>query len=299
MLLSRLARTVYWFGRYIERADDLSRAVLAHEQLSLDMPPELFEGWQPLLALCEPAAGRSLDRLTERDAILRLLITDTSSRSSVSSIMAQAREDLRMTRPLIPTEAWSTLNAAHLALLEVSLAPSAASLTQALLAVLSSCEQINGQIAATMNHDDAYRFLRIGRYLERADMLLRLATLANAFERPRALQAFEDLSWASLLTALGAYQMYRRSHHGRVDSERAFFFLLIDEKFPRSLNHCITQVQRELAHLPDGARLDAHCNRCRAALPPSAGRADSNAYATERLGAIAELAAALDGQYFG
>jgi uncharacterized alpha-E superfamily protein len=290
---------VFWFGRYIERAEDMARAISAHERLCLDMPWERSPGWLPLLTLCgedttaSPRAGAS-----EQEIVLELLITDTKQRGSVLSILTQAREDLRLSRPIVPKETWQTLNAAYLLLREVSRDPSLVKLTAVLPEVIAACQQVTAQITASMTHDDAYRFVRLGRYLERADMLLRVTTLASAFDQRALVRPFDDVLWMGLLRAIGAYQMYRRNNHGRVDADRAFAFLLTEARFPRSLNHCVAQVERELGSLPHGLELQEKCRRCKAeALPKS----DQSAmvYVEQRLAAVSELSAAVESAYFG
>jgi uncharacterized alpha-E superfamily protein len=298
MLLSRLAETVFWFGRYIERAEDMARAISAHDRLCLDMPVDWSPGWAPLMSLCGEVCPRAVDAaVSEQEGVLRFLITDQGNHSSVLSIMTQAREDLRMSRPIVPKETWHTLNAAYLSLREVSCAPSPVALTAVLNEVVAACQQVSAQIAAMMTHDDAYAFVRIGRYLERAQMLLRITTIANAFDLEDAPRPFADVRWMALLKSLGAYQMYRRNNHGRVDAARAMSFLLADIRFPRSLNHCILQIERQLQSLPNGSALQATCDGCKVdSVCDDTSRGRS--YAEVRLARVEDLAAAIESSYF-
>jgi len=298
MLLSRLAETLFWFGRYLERAEDVARAISAREQLCLDLPAEWSPGWAPLVALCGDAAADLGNAACERGAVLRFLIADPGCRSSVLGIVAQAREDLRMSRPIVPKETWHTLNAAHLSLLEVSRQPSLVRLNAVLDEVIAACQQVHAQLSAAMIHDHAYAFIRIGRYVERADMLLRIATALRAFDAEAASRPFANLRWIADLNALGAYQMYRRSHHGRVDPSSAWSFLLTEVRFPRSLNHCIREVQRQLTGLPRGAELQAACEQCKAPAAWKAAPPEAMSYAEGRLAEVENLATAIATVYF-
>jgi uncharacterized alpha-E superfamily protein len=298
MLLSRLAATVFWFGRYVERAEDIARAVSAHERLCLDLPPEHAPSWRPLLTLTAGAPEGWRGRgASEQEAVLRFLLTDADHAGSLLTILGRAREDLRATRPLVPKETWQTLNTAYLALSDIARVPTLARLVAVLPEVVASCQQVTAQITGTMTHDEAYRFLRLGRYLERADMLLRVTTISAVFEAGAAPRPFEDVLWMGLLKGLGAYQMYRRNNHGRIHPERAFTFLLTDERFPRSLNHCAIQVSRELRSLPHGGALLEHCRAC-VAHPRDVVAGSVMAYAEERLAAVAELGEAIESVYF-
>jgi uncharacterized alpha-E superfamily protein len=299
MLLSRLAATVFWFGRYIERAEDVARVVSAHERLCLDMPTERSPGWLPLLTLTGGAPeGWDRGAANEQEAVLRFLVTDATHPGSLLAILREARQDLRATRPIVPKETWQTLNAAYLAVSDVAREPSLVDLLAVLPEVVSACQQVTAQITGTMTHDDAYRFARLGRYLERADMLLRVTTIACAFEQSPTARPFDDVLWMGLLKALGAYQMYRRSNHGRVHADRAFAFLLTEERFPRSLNHCIAQVIRELSCLPHGASFGEECRACLAHDLPATSQSSGMDYAEQRLAAVGALASSIERAYF-
>jgi len=289
---------LFWLGRYVERAEDVARAISAHVQLCLDLPAESSPEWTPLVALCGEAAPDLGSAVSEREAVLRFLVADHGNRSSVLGIVAQAREDLRMSRPIVPKETWQTLNAAHLSLLDVSREPSLVRLSSVLNEVVAACQQVNAQLSAAMIHDDAYAFIRMGRYVERADMLLRIALMIRAFDLEAAPRPFANLRWMALLNALGAYQMYRRSHHGRVDPGLALSFLLAEMRFPRSLNHCVREVERQLLALPHGSRLQAACERCKAPAVCNGSLGEAMTCAEERLAQVENLATAIASTYF-
>jgi len=129
--------------------------------------------------------------------------------------------------------------------------------------IIAQCQTLTGTLSGTMNHDAGYVFLRIGRYLERADMTSRIVDIRSANLLPDVTQAaatYENLQWMSVLSSLTGYQMYRREMQLRVQRTEVLRFLFQSTVFPRSLSFCINAVQSAMGFLPhhDKAQLVAH-----------------------------------------
>jgi len=123
-------------------------------------------------------------------------------------------------------------------------------------------QRLTGLLAGSMNHDDTYQFLRIGRHIERADMTTRVldvraATLLDG--RLDTQHAFADIQWMQVLRSLSAHQMYRRTVQTRVLGPDALRFLLQDPQFPRSVLHCLTEIGGCLHTLPRHDAAQAQC----------------------------------------
>ncbi len=252
MLLSRLAESAFWLGRYLERAEDLSRALLAYELIRLDIPGEKAPGWQRLAAL----AGIERETATrlEPSALIALVILDRQNPSSLLGAVHAARENLRRARSLLPSECWHTLNPIYLRLEALGAAVPPADLRAILLQIMASSHQLTGQVAACMVRDEGHAFLRIGVHLERADMMLRVATIvAETLIPAHHSFRFEDVRWMGFLKSVGAYQTYRRRYHASSDFGSALELLLVEPTFPRSLAHGLLQVGRDLDGLPRNA----------------------------------------------
>ena len=120
--------------------------------------------------------------------------------------------------------------------------------------IIRSNQTITGILAGTMTHDEGYQFLRIGRNLERADMTTRIIDVRSASllqETETSQSAFENLQWMSVLKSLTAYQMYRREVRLRIRRPDVLKFLLLEDRFPRSLLHTLQQVEECLKKLPN------------------------------------------------
>ncbi len=265
MLLSRVADSLYWGARYLERAEDTARLVRSYTELVIDLPTSALSTWEPLLAV---AGGGDLFAKRESTIgelpIVRYLVSDLQNPGSIASSVESARENLRTTREIIPREAWQTVN--DLFLYVGSNAPGGVerrSRARFLGHLIGECQQLDGVMTTVMNRDDAYELWRLGQSLERADMTTRVvgvraATLLAA-ERDRAdgrtvTDIHDDVQWMGLLRSVSALQMYQRATRGPIDGAAAVRFLLLDPTFPRSVASCATRIREAFSRLPRSRR---------------------------------------------
>ncbi|MEZ5498335.1 MAG: alpha-E domain-containing protein [Steroidobacteraceae bacterium] len=255
-MLSRVAERVYWAARYLERAEDSARLVDVHAQLLLDLPRTAGIGWSQVPEIMGiDIGGIRKGRFAERD-ILKRLLTDENCASSVLSSIAMARENFRTTRDVVPTEAWQGVNELHLfARSELRWAIGQRRRHAILSDVVARVQQLRGLLADTMSHGPAYQFIRLGTNLERADMCTRIIDVAvsGLLRNLEPLQRFDNTLWMSTLKSVSGYQMYRQYVRRRIRSADVLTFLFQDEDFPRSLRHCLWQIERCLQRLPNSS----------------------------------------------
>jgi uncharacterized alpha-E superfamily protein len=295
MLLCRLAENAYWLGRYMERAEDFARALLAYEQIRLDMPGQRAPGWQRLAALaCVPP--EDADGL-EPSAFVSRVILDRGNPSSLLGALHAARENLRRARSLFPAECWYTINPLYLRLGALDPSGPPVELHAVLTDVVAACREHAGHVVAGMLRDDGHAFLRIGILLERVDMMLRVATIVAETLIPGPGTPFEDVRWIGLLKSVGAYGTYRHRYHAATDFKRALELLLFEPTFPRSLAYGLREIGRDLARLPESGAALAALAAC---LPGEAieTRPALSAFAEDELSRLAELAGVIAKSYF-
>lgn len=250
MLLSSLAESVYWFGRYIERTENTARMILVNDSLLLDLPSHCDLGWTPILQITggTEAFLAHYDRADEHSAI-RFLLTDCEHNpGALLNSIDRARENLRTTRALFPNPVWEVVNDLHSYVKEQHMS----ALTRQrryrfLRRVIDGCHLLAGKLAATTSHDDIHEFVRMGLNLERADMTSRVIDIRarDLFQvSTDGLLPFDDIQWKSVLDSLAAWQMYRRCIHIRVSGVEVLRFLLKDRQFPRAINHCLAQLEQ-------------------------------------------------------
>jgi uncharacterized alpha-E superfamily protein len=252
-MLSRVAGRIYWMSRYLERAENTARLVDVYGELLLDLPAQTSLGWAPTFQILGQQSA--LERVSEtlgEDAAVAALLGDEDRPYSLAAALSSARENARTTRDLVPTEAWRTIN--ELYLFAGTRLESEVDRADALKEVLERCHQVCGILDSTMSHDDAYQFVRIGRNLERADMISRMIDVAAAvlMVGRKELVPFEDALWGATLRSLSAYQMYRQHVRRAITGEDVIRFLLHHRSFPRSIVHCTDRMGDALSRPPRG-----------------------------------------------
>ncbi len=235
-MLSRIAESLYWIGRYVERAEVTSRIVDVHLSLLLDDP------WAPEDVVCASllsAMGHEPTETVRRGEVLEALVWDPSTPASVIGSIGAARENGRRSREIVSSELWESINVTwH----EANRPGRRAYPHPFLTWVRERSAAFNGVADSTLSRDEAFHFLVLGRSIERADMTARLAAA-------RALAGTAGPSWVTLLQSCGAYQAFLRSARGAVDERRSAEFLLLDALFPRSLMSALVVAERCLDEL--------------------------------------------------
>lgn len=255
-MLSRVAESLYWMTRYLERAENTARLINATTHVLLDLPRGASFGWDVLLKV----AG--LDQLfgehyREHDeaSIMRFLISDERNPSSIVACIHVARENSRTLREVLPRVAWERINSIYLMMNGRSEQAIERTRRYSLLDELIERRQsVIGLLSDCMSHDVAFQFIKLGRYLERADMTTRILDINAAVLVPRK-QSAEDpalaLLWMAVLESLNAYQMYRRHASVHVRGVEVVAFLLRDAHFPRTVRYCLGELEGCLSQLPN------------------------------------------------
>ncbi len=252
-MLSRVAERVYWMARYIERAENTARLVNVYRDLMLDLPDGVGLQWRQLVDISGAEKFAPRYRSAGERNVLRFMLCDRDNASSVLSCLAAARENVRTTRDLVPSEGWENVNELYLfGRKKLGAKQLPKSLHEVLSQIVERCQQITGLLAGTMSHGDAYRFLRIGRHLERADMTTRIVDVGSAtlIAPGSEVLRLENRLWMNVLRALSAYQMYRQNVRRRIKGTDAIAFLLQDTRFPRAVAHSLLEIQDALQTLP-------------------------------------------------
>ncbi len=231
-MLARIAESLFWIGRYIERADGTARILDVHLQLLLEDPwIDESSACRSLLAVMGSEAEES-EQLTRLD-VLERLATDRQNPSSIAYALEAARANARQAREIVSTELWECMNHTRARIPRRLGAEHVASFfawvrERSALAV--------GIVVSAASRDDAWQFFTLGRAIERADVTARLlATRSPSDER--------GPSWTTILRSCGAYEVYLRSYRAVPNARDATEFLLLDRLFPRSIMFNVTEAR--------------------------------------------------------
>jgi uncharacterized alpha-E superfamily protein len=240
-VLSRIAESLYWIGRSTERAESTARLLDVHYHHLLE---DRFADETAVCSALLHAMGTTVGDVSDADAVMRQLAFAPTNPGSIVASLGVAWENARGAREAISSEMWEVLNTAHL-----TLANRAATAIphEFFRQVRDRMAVLAGLADATLARDEGWRFLVLGRNVERVDMSARIL-LARVGSGPGA-------GWVTTLRCASAYEAYLRSYRRAVDASSAAEFLLLDPLFPRSVMHALVACERVLKELaPDGGR---------------------------------------------
>ncbi len=239
-MLSRVADSLYWMSRYFERADHNARVLDANYNLMLN-PSKLSteQRWQRITASL--GLGAEASEIDPLNAMIKLT-SDVENRSSIISCITTARENASQVREQISSEMWECLNQLYH---EVGQSINNIALREApqrfITLVREGSYNFHGVTHATMNHGEAWQFIRLGRYIERAAALPVLLDAVFC-----ASSGADDLDWVGLLTSCSAFEAYCKVYTADLKPERVAEFLLLNAEFPYTVRFSAEEMQGAL-----------------------------------------------------
>jgi uncharacterized alpha-E superfamily protein len=254
-VLSRIAESLFWIGRYIERSDGTARILDVHLQLLLEDPwIDEDTACRSLLAVMGSSAP-PLEKVAREDVLAQLAV-DRGNPASIAYSLTSARENARRAREIVSTELWECLNTTSARMPRRLQTDKVHEFFQwvrerAALAV--------GIVDSSTSRDEAWRFFTLGRSIERTDMTARL--LAT-----RSLTEASGPSWTTILRSCGAYEAYLRTYRGMPSARNAAEFLLLDRLFPRSIIYSIQRAEECMSAIDPREDRVGHSNQVLRAL---------------------------------
>jgi uncharacterized alpha-E superfamily protein len=245
-MLSRVADSLYWMSRYLERAENTVRQLDVTMNLMLDAGTASAETrWKHLVASLGNPAG--VEWNGNLDVMARRLVFDTLNPVSVTFCVNAARENARQVREEISTEQWQRLNRLYHQMHSAQVQSQfRASISDALAAVVDGIHLFKGVSDTTMIHGQGWQFIRLGRYLERA---YAIATLLEVYQPEltslpeRGQVGYQYLEQVGLLRCCTAFEAYCQVYTADVTAERILEFLLLNRDFPHAIRYCVDGIR--------------------------------------------------------
>jgi uncharacterized alpha-E superfamily protein len=253
-MLSRVADSLYWMSRYLERAENTVRQLDVTMSLMLDTGTSNAEGrWQRMVA----ALGRpaDLEWNGSLDSMARKLVFDSLHPASVTYCVNGARENARQVREEISSEQWQRLNRLyhqmHSPHAQAQFGPG---VSDALAAVIDGIYLFKGTTDTTMIHGQGWQFIRLGRYLERA---YSTATLLEVYQPDLFLQTPAEraghlhLELVGLLRCCTSFEAYCQVYTADLSPDRILEFLLLNRDFPHAIRYCVDGTRQAIEAIED------------------------------------------------
>jgi uncharacterized alpha-E superfamily protein len=262
-MLSRTAENLYWMSRFVERAENIARMLDVSYRMA--MVPQGVESpdllWKPILGISsEPGAYYVKNQDVTAERVMEWMALDPDNPSSIYTSVANARENARAQRSAISSEMWESLNATWLELQDMKFRDIKRSGVREFFEwVKERSHLFRGVSVGTMYRDEAFHFIRLGTFLERADNTARILDVKYHVLLPETERVggyVDYFQWGALLRSVSAFRAYRLAYHDAIYPWRVAELLILNEDMPRSLHHCFENVTPTLDELARGKRLE-------------------------------------------
>ena len=254
-MISRVADHLFWLGRYLERAESAARVGLVTRNLALDGELDPRSAWQPAVIVSgEEEAFRARhgdDAFADGEKVQHWLTWEETNLSSLRRTVAAARDNARSIREVLSLETWEAVNELFLWMEGAGRATYREDRHGFYRNIRQASQLSLGVIHGTMLHDDAFDFILLGVMLERAGQTSRILdvhhhALANLLQ---AHQAVEVSLWLALLRACSGFEPFMKRFQGEPSAATVARFLVLDARFPRSVNHCLHVAGKKLSRV--------------------------------------------------
>lgn len=256
-MLSRVANSIYWLNRYIERAENVARFIDANFHMALDIPESTVDQWQPLINTTgDHELFKELYGVANRENSIEFLVFDRKNPNSIYSCVRSARENARSVREYISSEMWEQINTFYLMINNAAKEVSMDLPHQFFVDIMNASHTFIGITDSTMNHGEGWHFGRMGRMLERADKTSRILDVKYFILLPSVDyvgSSYDNILWGALLRSASAFEMYRK-RHGRIDPKKIVEFLLLDTHFPRAVHYCVVTAMISMNNITGSPR---------------------------------------------
>lgn len=249
-MLSRVADSIFWLSRSIERAQNIARFINVNLKLSIDLGAGAHNQWSPLIYTTgdQERFEEHYGEYNQRN-VIDFLAFDLNNPNSIISCLRSARENARTVREMISSMMWEELN-------KFFLSVRAAANDQSIFdspyeffnQIILASHLLEGITDGTMSHGEPWHFAHLGRMLERADKTSRILDVKYFILLPSVGDVgtnIDTIQWGALLESASALEMYRK-RHGRIEPESVAEFLILDRDFPRAMHHCLIEAEKSL-----------------------------------------------------
>jgi uncharacterized alpha-E superfamily protein len=245
-MLSRIADSLFWLNRYIERSDTVMRVVSVHYILSLDRSSYNFSSWKPVLELCTPAGTGDISKIEHNSAAtLRLILFDEANSNSVCNILGKARENARGAQDHLTKEVWEVVNQMY-HLVNDPEQRKRIEKEQALKvmeAFARSTVLFAGTTDNTMWRGLGWNFMQLGKFIERCLQSIAIIRKQLDLFTESGTASNDILQWRYLLLALSGYEMHLKNYRSDEHTNNVLQQIFLDENFTRSVIYSLIRVK--------------------------------------------------------
>ena len=245
-MLASIAEKTYWLSRYIERIENTSRLINVNSDLLLDIP---YEGSDDLKHLIKITGHiNDFKKKNTKENVYYFLIQDETNPSSIKYSIEMAKMNSRYLLTMLPKSAWEQFNNLYIDFNSKNKPHS-----EDLYRIIRNSQRFFAIITDGMQRNDVFNFIKLGRFIERADMLSRIIEDQILRKENYVNKYYQNLQWSSVLRSINGFESFKLINKDNLNQEIVLRFMIMEKLFPRSLKYCVNkllEVQRFLPKSP-------------------------------------------------
>ena len=245
-MLASIAEKTYWLSRYIERIENTSRLINVNSDLLLDIP---YEGSDDLKHLIKITGHiNDFKKKNTKENVYYFLIQDETNPSSIKYSIEMAKMNSRYLLTMLPKSAWEQFNNLY-----IDFNSKHKPHSEDLYRIIRNSQRFFAIITDGMQRNDVFNFIKLGRFIERADMLSRIIEDQILRKENYVNKYYQNLQWSSVLRSINGFESFKLINKDNLNQEIVLRFMMMEKLFPRSLKYCVNkllEVQRFLPKSP-------------------------------------------------
>ena len=256
-MLSRSAKHLYWLSRYVERTENIARMIDVNLELILDFPDDHSLNWKPLIDTLDinDLFERKYKNYNETN-VLNFLFEDKKNSSSLKNCLVMSKYNIETIKDDLPKSANISLNHLYEHIIDNKISKvHKRKKLQYITNIVSMTQNFFGSINDNLSRGYEFEFIRLGRFVERTDMISRIIDCLCVSKSSKQTHDFSTMEWISMLTTLSAQDAFRKEAKGEANRGEVITFLLKNDSFPRSVFRCLITIELCLQNLPRNKKL--------------------------------------------
>ena len=256
-MLSRSAKHLYWLSRYVERTENIARMIDVNLELILDFPDDHSLNWKPLIDTLDiNDTFESKYKNYNETNVLNFLFEDKKNLSSLKNCLVMSKYNIETIKDDLPKSANISLNHLYEHIIDNKISKvHKRKKLQYITNIVSMTQNFFGSINDNLSRGYEFEFIRLGRFVERTDMISRIIDCLCVSKSSKQTHDFSTMEWISMLTTLSAQDAFRKEAKGEANRGEVLTFLLKNDSFPRSVFRSLITIELCLQNLPRNKKL--------------------------------------------
>ena len=247
-MLSSIAEKTYWLSRYIERIENTSRLINVNSDLLLDIPHDESDDLKHLIQITGHL--KDFKKKNTKENVFFFLIQDEKNPSSIKYSIEMAKMNSRYLLTMLPKSAWEQFNNLY-----TDFSSKNKSYNEDLYQIIRNSQRFFAIISDGMQRNDVFNFIKLGRFIERADMLSRIIEDQILRKENFVNKYYQNLQWSSVLKSINGFESFKTENKENLNQEIVLKFIVMEKLFPRSLKYCVDKLLEVQRFLPKSLKI--------------------------------------------